>query len=141
MQTTDGDTALILASAGGHLESVHLLLNAGADKNACDNDGFTALAAAAEFNSLSDIVRLLLDAGADVNLASKCGTTALMLASQQGQLETVRLLLDAHADLNSATDDGFTAVMLARLFCRWETVTLPAGCRCRQDRQKTASEP
>ncbi|CAE7942505.1 unnamed protein product [Symbiodinium sp. KB8] len=124
MQTTDGDTALILASAGGRLESVHLLLNAGADKNACDNDGFTALAAAAEFNSLSDIVRLLLDAGADVNLASKCGTTALMLASQQGQLETVRLLLDARADLNSATDDGFTAVMLARLFCRWETVTL-----------------
>ena len=39
----DGRTALIWASGAGHLDIVHLLLEAGADKDVADNDGRTAL--------------------------------------------------------------------------------------------------
>ena len=44
----DSTTALQLAAAGGHAAAVELLLDAGADVNAADDEGTTPLMLAAE---------------------------------------------------------------------------------------------
>ena len=59
---------LVLAAQEGHLAVVRLLLEAGADKDAADTDGDTALHIAAKEGHL-EVVRLLLEAGADKDAA------------------------------------------------------------------------
>lgn len=61
IKTTNGDTALIVASQKGHLDVVRVLLAAKADVDAKMNDGTTALNAAGE---RVDIRELLMQAGA-----------------------------------------------------------------------------
>jgi len=56
-------TPLIYAAAEGHADVVRLLLSAGANKEAEDHWGHTALQVAKE-NHHPGIVKLLLDAGA-----------------------------------------------------------------------------
>ena len=104
---------LVLAVKEGHLEVVRLLLEAGADKDAANTDGSTALFFAAQ-NGHLEVVRLLLEAGADKDAADTDGWTALHIAAQEGHLEVVRLLLEAGIDTDAAEDtDGWTALLLA----------------------------
>src|SRR5215468_4698477 len=71
-------TPLMHAAAFGSLEAVRLLLDKGADVNAKNAAGATALMWAA-----TDLgkVRLLVERGANVNAASNLGHTALELAA------------------------------------------------------------
>ena len=102
---------LAKACAQGDVQIVRLLLEAGADKNAEDPSGNTALMLAAE-NSHVEIGRLLLEAGADKEQAGD-GYTALMLAAKNDHVEIARLLLEAGADKDVPTGHGCTALMLA----------------------------
>ena len=68
-----------MASANGHESIVRALLDAGADKDAKDDEGSTALTWASESGHES-IVRALLDAGADRDAKDNEGRTALMRA-------------------------------------------------------------
>jgi uncharacterized protein len=68
-------TPLIRASEGGHTEVARLLLARGADPNARDATGRTALAAAAEYGD-PELVRVLLQAGADPEHKDAEGRTA-----------------------------------------------------------------
>ena len=54
-----GQTALMLASSRGREDVVAMLLEAGADVNAQDDDGSTALMCAAEHGCI-DVVKMLL---------------------------------------------------------------------------------
>src|SRR5262245_715048 len=69
------------------------LPSGGADANARDEDGMTALmyAAAAESSDL-ELVKALLAKGAEINVKAKDGETALKLAGRKGRTELVRLL-------------------------------------------------
>jgi len=68
------------------------LLAHGADVNARDQDGETALMIAASGGN-SDIVRMLLDEGADVSAElGATGKTALMLAEEHGYTLVMELL-------------------------------------------------
>ncbi len=80
------------------------LISNGADFNAEDERGYTALIYAS-FCGYQDIVKLLLDNGADVNGANFWCETALMDASKYGHTETVKLLLAAGADVNIVADN------------------------------------
>ena len=76
------------------------LLKAGADPNARNHVGATALMWAIDDG---DKVKLLLDAGADVNAASDFGRQPLTLAAAQvGTMPTVKLLLERGAEPTTA---------------------------------------
>jgi len=103
------DEALIEASRIGNHEEVKKLLAAGANANAKDEWGKTALMqtfqedysiAVPGFN-YEKVQDLLLEAGADVNAADEYGQTALIMASYVGDVDSVKKLLDAGANVNA----------------------------------------
>ena len=108
----DLDLALVEASHAGSTDIVSLLLDKGADVNAQDADGYTALSIASR-NGHTEVVKLLLDKGADVNVQDADGDTALIWASRNGHTEVVKLLLDKGADINAKDKYGDTALILA----------------------------
>lgn len=61
---------LLNASIRGNIETVQTLLDKGADVNAKNNGGYTALWWAS-FNGHADIVKLLIENGADINVKAK----------------------------------------------------------------------
>jgi len=87
----DKNRDLILASMKGDVEKVISLLDNGADVNAKDQRGWTALMAAAN-SGHAEMVKLLLDKGADVSLKHAYGWTALSIAKGKGNKEIESLL-------------------------------------------------
>ncbi len=94
------------------VERVRALLRDGADVNAAQPDGATALHWAA-YHRDPDLARLLTEAGADVSAANRNGSTPMWLAASQGDAATVRVLLDGGADANEALPLGRRPLMLA----------------------------
>jgi len=103
---------LIDAVMAGDLRRFKSLLAEGADVNARDEYGRTALMEAAAFNEV-DMVKMLIESGADVNAVDKYGYTALMLAAFYGFKEIVELLLEHGADVSKENNNGYTALRLA----------------------------
>jgi ankyrin repeat protein len=104
-------TPLMSASAVGSVDSMKTLIAYGADVNATNAFGSTALMWSA---SDAKKVKLLLDCGADVNKTSKAGRTALMVAALSNpSASIVRMLLAAGADPNVADRNGLTALIAA----------------------------
>ena len=62
-----GATALHVAAAKGYLDVIELLIRAGANVNAIDNDGWTPLHAAAHWDK-HDIIAFLIDKHADLDI-------------------------------------------------------------------------
>ena len=104
-----GYTALMWASEYGNLEAAKLLIENGADVNAKDKYGDTALIEAGHL----EVVKLLIENGADVNAKNEDGKTALMRASREGHLEVVKYLIENGADVNAKSNNGWTALMRA----------------------------
>ena len=78
-----GGTPLVVAAAMGDSSVVSLLIKAGADVNARDDDGRTALMHAA-LRGDSSMARKLLSAGADRSLKDHTGRTASQCALSKG---------------------------------------------------------
>lgn len=100
------------------LVAIDTQLALGADINARDEHGQTALMTAARDGHAS-VVRFLAGRGADLNHHAKYGLTALMIAVIRGHAEVVRVLVEAGADLTPAGTGapgfhGKTAAALAR---------------------------
>lgn len=87
---------VVRAATRGDAEQVAALLRAGSSPMEADEEGWTALHAAAAFN-YPTVVALLLEAGADVNVRDNEGFTPLLNAARAGP-EVIRALLRAGAD-------------------------------------------
>ena len=88
-----------------------LLLDAGADVNAANKKGCTAVIAAIE-NGVEEVLQLLVEAGADVNIADTKGSTPLMYAAIANciKLSSIQAIFRAGAHVNIRDSDGNNAV-------------------------------
>lgn len=112
---SDLDMELIDAVMNNDIEAVELLLKSGADVNAKNNIGKTALMFAAEDGRL-DIVAMLLEKGADVNAIWGNGFKALDYAlngNTNEKLDITKLLIKAGSNLESKDICGQTVLMRA----------------------------
>lgn len=91
LDSRDLSQAFVWAGAERDTNTVRALLSAGANVNAQDHKGNTALMAAAAYNNVR-AVKVLLDAGADRTIKNKNGETALSIASNANYAEVVQLL-------------------------------------------------
>ena len=89
-----------------------ILLDAGANPNAKDQDGQTAIMHAASYG-YAESVRILIEHHADVNLKDHAGRTALMHAAMGGYVDAIPLLIENGADPYAHDSDGKTALDLA----------------------------
>ena len=103
---------LLDAAKNQDWDGLRVLLEDGADVNASQGDGATALHWASYWDDLGSVA-LLIRAGADVNAANDLGVTPLWLAAENGSAAVVRELLGARANPNAAFMDGETVLMRA----------------------------
>ncbi len=109
-----GQTGQDLADAAeaGDMATVRSLLDSGADVNAAQRNGSTALHWAI-YRDDAETVDLLIDRGADVTVKTREGISPLFMASLYGNAVIIESLLDAGADANEAGPNTETQVMLA----------------------------
>lgn len=101
----------------GQDRCVDLLLDAGADINAQDEVGRSALMEAC-IAFKRDTINKLLDRNADVNLFDNNGCTALMRAAYGGYPSLVEKLIVYGADKDMTDKQGHTALDYVREHCR-----------------------
>src|SRR6185503_20111147 len=95
---TAPDAPVADAAMRGDAEAVRALIRSGADVNAAQGDGMTALHWAA-MSGNRDIAFAVLTAGAMVDARTRLGDyTPLHLAAQESRADVVALLLGAGAD-------------------------------------------
>ncbi len=100
------------AAEHGNRTLIRTLLDAGADVNAAQADGTTALHWAV-YNDDAETAGLLVRRGANVKAANGYGVPPLSLACTNGNADLVKLLLDAGADANASLQSGETVLMTA----------------------------
>jgi ankyrin repeat protein len=107
------DAPVADAAERGDLEAVRALLKRGADVNAPQGDGMTALHWAAQRGHVA-MVRVLLSAGANTAVITRLGGyTPLHLASHEGNAEAIRVLIEGGARVDAVTSTGAAAIHLA----------------------------
>ena len=106
------DARLVQAARDRDAASVRALLAEGADVNATQPDGTTALHWAAHWDDL-DTADLLIRRDANVNAMNELGATPLWVSCVHGGAPMIERLLQAGADVNAALPSGETPLMTA----------------------------
>ncbi|MFD0673053.1 ankyrin repeat domain-containing protein [Cohnella sp. GCM10027633] len=106
------DRQLISAAERGDNDRLRQLLQEGADMNARDSRGRTAIMAATHGNR-PEAVKLLIDAGADINAQDDRRDNPFLYAGAEGRFEILELLIAAKADTKLTNRYGGTALIPA----------------------------
>lgn len=101
------------AAGRGNIKVTNYLLARGADPNAADRAGFTALYSAAGSDYSTSTAAALLSHGANPNAKNMHGSTALHQAASQSAAKVVEVLLTHKADVNAADKDNVTPLHVA----------------------------
>src|SRR5580700_4927891 len=96
----DGTTGLHWAVRADDLETVRLLLRAGADAKTVNRYGVSPLSLAA-MNGNAAVIEALLGAGADPNGSLSDGQTMVMIAARTGAPEAIAMLAAHGANVNA----------------------------------------
>jgi ankyrin repeat protein len=120
-------TILMRASQYGYVEVVKALVAFGANVNATDDHGETALKWTAGSPNKAQMITFLVSKGARINAQDIAGFTPLIQAAAEGYVENVQALLDGGADARITTKAGDTALSLATRNNRTAVVTLLRG--------------
>ena len=84
------------AACEGNVAKIRALAQSGADIEATDGRGRTAMLWAAEYGK-ADVVRALAELGANLNATDQLGSTAIMVAASRGHGDTTRALKELRA--------------------------------------------
>lgn len=104
------------AASNNDLAGVKSALKTGANVNAKDQSGWTALDHSIQKKN-AQLVKLLIQAKAQVNpLNELIGGRPLLRATSLGQTEIVRLLIKSGANVNDVSEKGSTALMNAAFY-------------------------
>jgi ankyrin repeat protein len=110
--TVAPDSPVADAAERGDVEAVRALVKQGADVNAAQGDGMTALHWAA-VNGNAEMAEVLVAAGASTAASTRLGRyTPLHLASERGNAAVVSALLAAGANPNAETSTGAVTPLL-----------------------------
>lgn len=118
----DGATALHVAAAGGHLKALKLLIEAGADVNAKDDEGSTPLHQAVATNQYECVAELAKADGIDLEARDATLATPLLVAATLNLVTIVKLLISKHAQLDAGDERDFTPLHHACAYGYLETV-------------------
>lgn len=113
-QSTNGWTALMIASAKGFKNSVRLLIELGADPSLEDAYQWSPLMRAIDNRHMGVVIYLLSLDQVDVNAVNENGSTAVHIAALKNDLQTIELLLgrpELSTDIRDKT--GRTALDIA----------------------------
>ena len=121
-------SALSLAASSGHCETLKALLQVGANIDAHDIEGYTALMGAAMWGH-SACVTALIDSGASVDHQNVQGQTAAMHAAYYGNTHALETLLQNGAFLEHRSESGQTPLIAAARSGSTECVQLLATRR------------
>jgi cytohesin len=117
------EPALVDAARAGDSAAALALIDAGADVNAAEPNGTTALHYAV-YQGDAALVERLLEAGAAPNAINMFGSTPMAEAALIGDATVVGILLEAGADPDAPNADGQTALMVAARGGKLEAVRL-----------------
>ncbi|KAJ3106651.1 hypothetical protein HDU96_008145 [Phlyctochytrium bullatum] len=110
----DYGTVVHEAARADDEKALKLFMEFGADPDARDHRGATALfETARKFSLSSNCIHILLDAGADVDAQDNDGRTPLAVACIVGCVDVVRILIDSGANVNHASADSRTPLHYA----------------------------
>lgn len=124
LSITESDEDLLGAASEDDVERVQSILASGIDPNVTDDEGWTALMWASQYNNTA-LGRVLIEAGADLNLAEQSNEdTALTVAIYNNNLDMVTLLLDEGANPDLQDSSGWTPLMTAASFGDMESTKL-----------------
>ena len=109
------DSLLHAAASSGHVEVIHMLLQAGPDPNRSPDPGPSPAPSPSPSPNptLPSTTRVLLQAGAPVDAPDVHGATPLHAAAARGQAGAMQALLRAGAAAGAAAADGTTPLHLA----------------------------
>jgi len=112
---------------GCNVRRVSNLVSRGANVEAVDEAGETALMIAAKKGHTDTVNVLAGTYNANVEAFDQNGWTALMRAAKNGHADTVNVLGTYNANVEAFDEDGWTALMFAAYYGHADTVNVLAG--------------
>lgn len=139
-RTTSGQTPLLAAVRGGHLEIISLLFDEIGSTHELNRDQ-TTLLHHASLNKDPCVAKLLLERGADIEAKDRLGMRPIYYASFYGLVKTVNLLVESGADIRAKDYIGRTPLsytaerghnsVVQLLLSKSRDNPDPADCCCR----------
>ncbi|WP_231575100.1 ankyrin repeat domain-containing protein [Bacillus sp. B-jedd] len=109
---TDLNGGLPRAAEHGDLDEIKRLISDGADLNAQDSEGRTAVMIAT-YNNDVEAAKLLIEAGADVNIRDNMKNNPFLYAGAEGYIDILKLTIVAGADPHITNRYGGVAIIPA----------------------------